>query len=408
MNFTLFYSWQSDTSNKLNRTFILDALEKASKEFSRDERFTINTVIDRDTFGMPGSPSIVEAIAAKIAKSDVFVCDITIINSLSNCRQVPNPNVLFELGYASAILGWERIILIQNAAFGGPEKLPFDLRGRRVLQYTLDDNLINKSLEKQKLKSQLVTTLHKALEYYSSDYNVKEKVVWFGQWEMEANLKARGGHLNIYKVSSDAFYFSIDMYDGARTGEVAGKAIILTPNSAYFRIKTIDDEDCELVFKRRNVNGHWVIEIEEGFKCSSFHGRNSSFTGLYKHSKETLIDYGYLDELDLIELKRLTRNYFETFINNFQQISSEKDEFNSEITVIQGGVKGLYTIMESIIALDKFGNIWCACLDPEFDIVRYFTNTSEVEQSKPVSIAEWLSRFSEKQILTNDFNQTKI
>lgn len=403
MNFTLFYSWQSDISNKLNRSFILEVLEKASKEFSIDDRYSLDTVIDRDTFGIPGSPSIVEAITAKIAKSDVFVCDVSIINSLSNGRQVPNPNVLFELGYASAILGWERIILVQNSAFGGPDKLPFDLRGRRVIQYFLDENLENKSIEKEKLKAQLVANFHMALEYYSSEYNVKEKVIWFGKWEMESNIKARGGHLFINRISSDAFYFSIDIYDGARTGDISGKAKILTPHSAYFRIKTSDTLDCEIVFSRRNDNGHWFIEIEEGFNCSSYHGHNSSFSGTYKHTSEKLIDNGYLDEVDLTELKRLTGNNFEVFLNNFQRIGFEKDEFNNEISVIVGGVKGLYTVMESIVALDKFGSIWCAFLDPKFSVVRYFTNVNDSNEVKPKSIIEWLSRFSDKKILTNVF-----
>ena len=139
MDHTVFYSWQSDLANKLNRSFIEDALEKAAKNFSKDESFSLSAVVDRDTLGIPGSPSIVEAITSKIAKSDVFVCDISIINSTSEGRPTPNPNVLYELGYASSILGWDRIIMIQNIAFGGIDKLPFDLRGRRVVQYYLDE-----------------------------------------------------------------------------------------------------------------------------------------------------------------------------------------------------------------------------------------------------------------------------
>ncbi len=402
MNFTLFYSWQSDIINKLNRSFILDCLENAAKEFSKDERFSIDAVIDRDTFGMPGSPSIVESITAKIAKSDVFVCDITIINSSSNNRLVPNPNVLFELGYASAILGWERIILIQNSAFGGVDKLPFDLRGRRVLQYFLDEKLESKSQEKQKLITQLVTTFQKALQYYSSDYNIKEQVIWFGNWEMDFKIKARGGNLIINRVSSDAFYFTIQMFDGARTGDISGKAKILTPHSAYYRHKPDEDKVCEIVFRRKNEGGNWYIEIEEGLGCDYFHGHNSTFSGIYKHSKETLVDYGYLDEIDLNELMRLTGIYFQIFINNFQRISSEKDEYNNDISVIVGGVKGLYTIMESIIALDNFGKIWCACLDPESDVVRYFTNTNDTNEFRPNSINEWLNRFTSKKTLINN------
>jgi hypothetical protein len=129
MKYTIFYSWQSDLKNKLNRSFIQDALEKAASSISKSGNFSLHAVVDRDTYGIPGSPSIVESITGKIARSDVFVCDVSIINVASKGRSTPNPNVLYELGFASAILGWERIIMLQNTAFGGSDKLPFDLRG---------------------------------------------------------------------------------------------------------------------------------------------------------------------------------------------------------------------------------------------------------------------------------------
>lgn len=44
---------------------------------------------------------------------------------------MPSPNVLVELGYAIARLGWDRIILVMNIEFGPAERLPFDLRSRR-------------------------------------------------------------------------------------------------------------------------------------------------------------------------------------------------------------------------------------------------------------------------------------
>jgi predicted nucleotide-binding protein len=180
MNYTVFYSWQSDLDNKLNRNFIHDALQKATKTASRLEDFSLEAVVDRDTNGIPGSPSIVESITGKIAKSDVFVCDISIINPSSDGRLVPNPNVLFELGFASAILGWERIIMVQNTAFGGPEMLPFDLRGRRILQYRLDESLDSKASTKQELKNQLISTFENALKYYSAQIlGSKEKPIWW-------------------------------------------------------------------------------------------------------------------------------------------------------------------------------------------------------------------------------------
>lgn len=73
-----------------------------------------------------------------------------------------------------------------------------------------------------------------------------------------------------------------------------------------------------------------------------------------------VINYGYLDEIDLNEIERMTGKYLSVFLDNFQQFSIEKDEKDNELIVITAGVKGLYTIMESIVVLNKFGNIWCA------------------------------------------------
>ena len=40
-------------------------------------------------------------------------------------RPAPNPNVFLELGYAAASIGWNRLILVQNTAFGDISTLSF-------------------------------------------------------------------------------------------------------------------------------------------------------------------------------------------------------------------------------------------------------------------------------------------
>lgn len=80
-----------------------------------------------------------ESIYKKIEKSKIFIADISIINSESTDRKTPNPNVLIELGYAARSLGWEKIICIYNLDYGLINDLPFDLRQRRPLTYSLKD-----------------------------------------------------------------------------------------------------------------------------------------------------------------------------------------------------------------------------------------------------------------------------
>ena len=155
MIFKVFYSWQSDLPNNINRSFIEQALEKAAKSIRSEAVLEVEPVIDRDTQGVPGAPDISNTIFTKIARSQVFVCDVSIVNEKGSTRPSPNPNVLLELGYALRILGESRIILIMNTAFGGPELLPFDLRKKKVITYCQDTPGQGKADERKMLAARL-------------------------------------------------------------------------------------------------------------------------------------------------------------------------------------------------------------------------------------------------------------
>ena len=132
---TIFFSWQSDLPNKTNRNLIENSIKLALKKMNQDSPYSLITEIDRDTKGVLGSPDIVDSILTKIDKCGLFIADISIINSSLNGKSTPNPNVLFELGYAVKCLGWDRVICVFNSDFGDVSELPFDLRNRRILTY---------------------------------------------------------------------------------------------------------------------------------------------------------------------------------------------------------------------------------------------------------------------------------
>jgi hypothetical protein len=88
------------------------------------------------TAGVAGSPDIAATIFGKIDTADVFLADITLVTEDGAGRPSPNPNVLIELGYAVKVLTWNRVVLMMNTQFGGPELLPFDLKMRRVITYS--------------------------------------------------------------------------------------------------------------------------------------------------------------------------------------------------------------------------------------------------------------------------------
>jgi hypothetical protein len=154
----IFYSWQSDLPNNTNRGFISDALALAVKELHRDPEIEVEPVIDRDVAGVPGSPDIAHTILAKIKDSEIFVGDVSIIDSEAP-RPTPNPNVLIELGYAMASLGNERIVMVLNTAYGGPEMLPFDLRQRIAVVYAMPEQANERASVRRELSKKLENSL---------------------------------------------------------------------------------------------------------------------------------------------------------------------------------------------------------------------------------------------------------
>ncbi len=163
MHINIFYSWQSDLPNKLNRSFIHECLEQAVKGLSNSGSFHIELRVDKDTQNVEGAPDIVDTIFEKIQNSQIFVADISIINLFTQetGRKVPNPNVLLELGYAAANIGWENVLLIYNLDFGRIEDLPFDLKMRRPITYRLSgESLSNKDVEKKNLVRVLSSSIY--------------------------------------------------------------------------------------------------------------------------------------------------------------------------------------------------------------------------------------------------------
>lgn len=150
----IFYSWQSDLPNNTNRGLINQVLENVTKALKAEDP-TIEIILDQDTRDELGSPDIAETIFRKIQEADIFVADISIINSPSEFRPCPNPNVLIELGYALATHGHSRIVLINNSAYGKPEDAPFDIKGRTILSYACTTDQADKASVRKPLENAL-------------------------------------------------------------------------------------------------------------------------------------------------------------------------------------------------------------------------------------------------------------
>ena len=168
MEISNFYSWQGDLDKNLNRYFLRDCIKDSIKQVNNKINSNLGQydlerilVFDQATKRTRGSIDIAGSVFSKIDKCSTFFCDISIVKR-SKKRKYPNPNVLIELGYASSIVGWENIIMIFNESTGKVEELPFDIRNRRVLRYTLSKkkSVQNRKTQKDRLKKTLSSVLY--------------------------------------------------------------------------------------------------------------------------------------------------------------------------------------------------------------------------------------------------------
>jgi hypothetical protein len=124
----IFWSWQSDNHQPSGRYFVRDILTQLAKELNgeaedaerpeSEEEADDRAKVDYDTFGVGGSPPIAETILGKIREAAVFVADVTSVGKTAGGKQLPNPNVMIELGYAMKVLSHQRIVLVMNTGEG--------------------------------------------------------------------------------------------------------------------------------------------------------------------------------------------------------------------------------------------------------------------------------------------------
>ena len=165
----IFWSWQNDFAPGRNRWFIHEALKEAVAELAEEYELEAagRPELDHDTKDEAGMVEITNAIFDKIAGCVAFVADLTPIARTEKGKALPSPNVLIELGWALKMPGWRRLVAVVNVADGfTPDDLPFDIRQRRALTYSLGENADAKTKKAAKLslKNALVGALRRNLE----------------------------------------------------------------------------------------------------------------------------------------------------------------------------------------------------------------------------------------------------
>ena len=288
MERTVFYSWQSESPGSVCRNFIQTSLERALKALGKDKSTEISPVLDRDTGGVPGTPSISDEIFNKIVLSDLFVADVTLsrraaewsilgftITHRSRVRRSPNPNVLLELGFAVAHIGWDRIVLVQNAAYGGPDELPFDLRGRRTVTYNLSPDFSDiKAARRDDLAKQLEIALRASLLPLDESWRspTRWEPRWWGFWVSGVRQSSFGGTIFISETSPRGFMFHLQVRNGSHLGQAGGFAELANLYTAEAKIPAGENGAvCKLRF-RRSPENIASLQVEEVGGCEYFRG----------------------------------------------------------------------------------------------------------------------------------------
>ena len=172
MKLTIFYSWQSTTEESFNRHFIKKCIEKAVASLKITRKLKdVKFEIQESTSDLSGTPDIVQIIESRIKECDIFIGDLTIVNSYFKIEKFirkilkkkliyqPNSNVLIEYGRALVCPGEESVIGVMNIIYGKPNLLPFNINQKRwPEQYTL-----NRSKDKEKACMDLTKKLEDAI-----------------------------------------------------------------------------------------------------------------------------------------------------------------------------------------------------------------------------------------------------
>jgi hypothetical protein len=170
----IFYSWQSEVSKETNQHAIKAELRTACSEV--EAAFGIKIILDEATRDAAGSPNIPIMVFEKISMCDIFICDITTVNQAAPAefRRAANSNVLVELGYAVAEVGWERILMLFNKQFGDVKDAPFDIDRHRISAYKITDEKDNGG--KKQLKELLVVAIQTILKQSPQKPFEKKKI----------------------------------------------------------------------------------------------------------------------------------------------------------------------------------------------------------------------------------------
>lgn len=213
-----------------------------------------------------------------------------------------------------------------------------------------------------------------------------------GEWSR--NLLNNTGSLIITNATKNSFVFTLDVLAGGNTGMLEG-----TANWEGETATWLDHESgCELTFQLYKNK----ITIEQNSACEFLGGTGTFFYGEYEKGafaiETDLVEQGVLNESEDALFRNVVGEEYELYLQNMSSYSDGEDRDGLGTRVVSGFVRGLGTISEGIIMVNK-GNIYAAVTDSQNSVIRYHTNDPTYQETLPDTIAHWKESLAYEEIV---------
>lgn len=232
----------------------------------------------------------------------------------------------------------------------------------------------------------------------AASLKVPKAADWSGEWHTANNSPFYGAYVEFSKVKSDKLVFSLDAFDGGHSGQLVEESAVVRKRMAVYK-----EEDGSVVFFYL-LNGKLYVTSPSPVYSA---GADVTYTGEYvrgpyDETVYTLKDTGvFKTTAEDKAFRKVIGEDYDLFLYSMQLLDEPKDSDGLGARVVQGGVRGLYTLSEAIIMYDKQGRYWAAVLasdegdelegsaDP---YVRFYTNVPGTNML-PATITKWMEDF---------------
>lgn len=216
---------------------------------------------------------------------------------------------------------------------------------------------------------------------------------WDGEWTRVS--VSNPGTLTISNYNGKSLDIVIDVLSGGNTSGIEGKATIEGDQAIL-----VDNEfECRVDLTLNKDS----ITVGETQGCTQIGGIGTFFSGEYKNkeataktTKQTLSSLNIIAPENDSDIQKLLGNDYEDFVSNMQLVSDARAEYGLEETlVIEGGVRGLYTIKEGIIVMDPFKNYYIGSIVNDGTKVKFYTNDAAYKTKIHDVVDQWRQDFSD-------------